>query len=246
MNRPLDGCTVVVTREERGELGRLLDEQGADVVHVPMIEVVDADPTALCHAWKVEPDWVVVTSAAGADRIAADVIARPGVRIAAVGTATAERVVERCGRDVDLVPDRQLATALVERFVARNDRPCRVLVAQADRAAPTLVEALEAAGHDVTAVVAYRTVLRRPDSHELAVITGADAVVLTSGSAAEAWVAAVGGPPAGAPPIVLAIGPTTASAAAKSGLKVTHVAADHSLAGVIAELIEAWGHPRAR
>ncbi len=39
-----------------------------------------------------EPDWVIVTSAAGAERVAADVATRPGVRLAAVGTATAQRL----------------------------------------------------------------------------------------------------------------------------------------------------------
>ena len=245
MTAPLSGCTVVVTREQRGELGRLLDAQGAEVVHVPLIEVVDADPTTLAAAWVTEPDWVVVTSAAGADRVAADVARRPSVRLAAVGTATAQRLKDRCGRPADLLPDRQLATALVDEFVARNDRPCRVLVAQADRAAPTLVDGLRAAGHLVTAVVVYRTRLRRPAPDELASIADADAVVFTSGSAAQGWADAVGDLAVEVPPIVVAIGPTTAAVAAESGLKVTHIAADHSLAGVIDELIDVWGHSRA-
>nr|NKB41164.1 uroporphyrinogen-III synthase [Ilumatobacter sp.] len=127
MTQPLSGCTVVVTREQRGELGRLLEVQGAEVLHVPLIEVVDADPTALAEAWRSEPDWVIVTSAAGADRVAADVAARPGISLAAVGRATAVRLEQRCGRPVDLVPDHQLARALVAEFVARNDQPRRVL-----------------------------------------------------------------------------------------------------------------------
>ncbi len=245
MSLPLSGCTVVVTREQRGELGRLLDAQGADVVHVPLVEVVDADPTALAAAWIEEPDWVIVTSAAGAERVAADVARRPGVRIAAVGTATARRLEELCGRPADLVPDRQLAASLVDAFVRRNDAPRRVLVAQADRAAPTLVEGLRAAGHVVRAVVAYRTMLRRPAARELDAIVGADAVVFASGSAVQGWVDAVDRSNA-MPPIVVAIGPTTAEAAGKFALKVTHIAADHSLAGVVDELISAWGQAQAK
>jgi len=245
VTRPLSGCTVVVTREQRGELGRLLDVQGADVLHVPLIEVVDADPTALAEAWRSEPDWVIVTSAAGADRVAADVATRPGISLAAVGTATAVRLEQRCGRPVDLVPDRQLASALVEEFVARNDQPRRVLVAQADRAEPTLVDGLRAAGHEVTAVVAYHTLLHRPTADDLASIARADAVVFTSGSAASGWADVVEDPAAALPPIVVAIGPTTSAAAAKSGLKISHIAADHSIAGVIDELIDAWGQSRA-
>jgi uroporphyrinogen-III synthase len=235
----------VVTREQPGELGRLLDVQGAEVLHVPLIEVVDADPTALAEAWKSEPDWVIVTSAAGADRVAANVATRPGISLAAVGTATAAWLEQRCGRPVDLVPDRQLASALVEEFVARIDQPRRVLVAQADRAESTLVDGLRAAGHEVEAVVAYRTLLRRPIADDLAAIARADAVVFTSGSAASGWADVVEDPAAALPPIVVAIGPTTSAAAAKSGLKISHVAADHSIAGVIDELIVAWGQSRA-
>ena len=245
MTRPLTGCTVVVTREQRGELGRLLDVEGAEVIHVPLIEVVDADPTALADAWRPELDWVIVTSAAGADRVAAEVARRPQISLGAVGTATARRLEQRCGRPADLVPDRQLADALVEAFVARNEQPRTVLVAQADRAEPTLVDGLRAAGHEVRAVVAYRTLLRRPSADDLASIARADAVVFTSGSAALGWADVVEDPAAALPSIVVAIGPTTAAVAVESGLKISHIAADHSLAGVIDELIDAWGHSRA-
>ena len=37
--RPLAGRTVVVTRERPGELGRLLVDAGADLVHLPLIAV---------------------------------------------------------------------------------------------------------------------------------------------------------------------------------------------------------------
>ena len=37
----LAGCRVLVTRERLGELGRLLGERGADVVHVPLIAVTE-------------------------------------------------------------------------------------------------------------------------------------------------------------------------------------------------------------
>ena len=57
-----------------------------------------------------------------------------------------------------------------------------------------------------------------------------DALVLASGSAATSWVAALG---TEAPPIVVVIGPTTAKVARELGLKVTAVATDHSLTGLV-------------
>lgn len=242
MTPTLRGCTVVVTREQRGELGRLLDESGATVVHVPLIEVVDGDSDVLARAWSTEPDWVIVTSAAGSDRVGRELARRPDVRLAAVGTATAQRLEDLAGRPVDLVPQRQWAESLVEEFTRRVTSPCSVLVAQADRAGPTLVDGLRAAGHDVNAVVAYRTLLRRPDDGTLESIGDADAVIFASGSAASGFAEAIGADASHRlPPLVIAIGPTTATAAERAGLTVSHVASDHSLPGVVSTLADAWG-----
>lgn len=239
----LHGCTVVVTRETRGELGRRLDALGATVVHIPLIEVVDPDPAdhdALRIALRGPLDWLVVTSVAGADRVAR-IADRHEVRLAAVGSATARRLEEVAGRPVDLVPDRQLAAALVAEFARVQPTPSRVLIAQADRAADTLAAGLADAGHDVDAVTAYRTVLRSPTAEDLAAMTAADAVAFASGSAAVAWAEALGADAAALlPPIVAAIGPTTAAAARRAGLDVTHESADHSLHGLVETLARAW------
>lgn len=241
MTLPLLGCTVVVTRERRGELGRLLDEAGARVVHVPLIEVVDGDLDGLGTAWSTSPDWLIVTSPAGAERAVPGVLAHPATKLAAVGTATAGRIEELIGRSVDLVPERQLAGALVDRFVERNREPSRVLVAQADRAAPTLADGLRAAGHDVTVVTVYRTLTRALEPADLWRLAGADAVIFASGSAARAWTASLGDRALDAlPSLAVAIGPTTAAEAVDAGLRVTHTAGDHSLVGVVDELIRAW------
>lgn len=239
----LDGCTVVVTREVRGELGQMLADRGAYVVHVPLIEVVDAnieDQLALAAALTTSPDWVIATSMAGADRVAA-VGDLATTRLAAVGTATARRLAEVVGRPVDLIPRRQLAAVLVDDFVEANQSRQRVVIVQADRAADTLSVGLAAAGHEVSTITGYQTVLRPPDAPDLAVIVAADAVAFASGSAAQGWAEALGDRAIGAlPAIVVAIGPTTAAVAIESGLKITHVAADHSLAGLVRTLVSAW------
>ncbi|MEP1126412.1 MAG: uroporphyrinogen-III synthase [Ilumatobacter sp.] len=239
----LAGCTVVVTREHVGELGRLLEAAGATVEHVPLIEIVDVEGPRrqqLDEAIAERPDWVIVTSAAGADRVAA---ARrfPDVRLAAVGTATAERLARVAGRSVDLVPRRQIAASLVEAFAVSVDGPQSVVIAQSDIAGDVLATGLAAAGHDVDVHTAYRTVVRRPDDMDRMRLAESDAVVFASGSAARSWADALGDEAAGLlPDIVVAIGPTTRAVAEESGLKVTHEAAEHSLAGIIEELTEAW------
>lgn len=230
----LVGCRVLVTRERPGELGRLLTGEGADVVHVPLISVADAPDGGVELRRELgrldQYDWLVVTSAAGSERVGKAARSARHVRLAAVGTATAKRLAELADRPVDLVPERQLAAALGDALIEQLEGKGRILVAQADRAADTLADLLRAAGHDVVAVTAYSTASVEPD---LQMIEGTDVLVLASGSAAQSWVAACG---SRRPPLVVTIGPSTADAARELGLKVDGIAADHSLTGLVDEV----------
>ncbi|MEM9039670.1 MAG: uroporphyrinogen-III synthase [Actinomycetota bacterium] len=244
--RPLAGCRVVVTRQERGRLGDLLEGVGAEVVHVPLIEVVDAAGDDLERALDRlgRYRWLVVTSGEGADRVGRAASSHLSVRLAAVGTVTAERLAAVAGRPVDVVPERQLAAALVDEF--SEQPPTTVLVAQADRAASTLVDGLRRLGHSVTAVTAYETRTRHPTPAEIARIAESDVVVFTSGSAAESWAEAMTDPETDPlrrptdPPAVVAIGPTTDASIRDLGLKSDAVATDHSLHGLVDALIRLW------
>jgi len=219
---PLAGKRIAITRPETGELEARLGALGASVVHVPLIEVDDPIDGGMqlraALARLAAFDWLVVTSANGATRTGPAAAAHPALRLAAVGPATAAALAAAAGRDVDLVPAVARAEGLLAEFPLQ---PTRVLLAQADRARRTLADGLAARGHTVESVVAYRTVARRPTPDEVRALKTADAVLLASGSAAAAWADAVG---AGAPPVLVAIGPVTASDAAARGLRIAHVA----------------------
>ena len=229
---PLAGLRVLVTRDRPGELGRLLGERGADVVHVPLIETTDPDDGGAALAAALgslsDHDWLIVTSAVGAERVGDTAKQHPGVALAAIGTTTASVLADLAGRPIDVVPDRQIAVELAAALNVRlRGEHVRILLAQADRAPDTLADLLRAAGHDVTVVTAYSTQLRAPDP---TLLDDIDALVLASGSAATSWVAALG---TDAPPVVVAIGPTTAQVARELGLKVSAVAVEYSLAGLV-------------
>lgn len=242
-DRPLAGRVVVTTREHAGELDRELASLGATVVHVPLIEVADPDDggaalrRALADLGRF--DRVVVTSPNGARCVGA-AVRDAAVATAAVGAATASTLSALTGRPVDLVPTRQLALGLLEAFDAHVPTPERILVAQADRAAVTLVDGLRERGHDVTVVTAYRTIARRPGADELRDAVHADAIVFVSGSAAASWAEALADVvPPDPGPLVCVIGPSTDAVARDAGLKVHVVAADHSVDGVVAALAAA-------
>jgi uroporphyrinogen-III synthase len=67
----------------------------------------------------------------------------------------------------------------------------------------------------------------------------ADAVVFTSGSTVRGWTRVVDLP---LPAVTVAIGPATEAVARQESLKMTHVAADHSLDGVVAALLDIFQH----
>jgi uroporphyrinogen-III synthase len=240
----LVGRRVVVTRagEQVGRLRSLLLDEGAEVIEVPTIAVVDAPDggEALRAAMRDLWDWVVVTSPNGAERSVAAAGGRAAahaVRWAVVGPGTADALAAHGIRPA-LVPDRFVAEGLLAVFPRPPvDDGGRVLVAQAEAARPVLVEGLRAAGWEVASVVAYRTVPVVPSPEQLEAVATADAVLFTSGSTVDALVQVAGA--SGMAGRVVAIGPVTAEAAERHGLNVAAVASPHSLEGLVAATVEA-------
>ncbi len=240
-HRPLAGRRVVVTRPERGSLAAALADAGALIEHVPLIAI--AAPRDGGRALRAALDqlagfdWLVVTSTNGAGAVGAAAVAHPSVRLAAVGAATAARLAELAGRPVDVVPRRQRVAGLLEELPAGTGR---VLVAQADRAQPALCDGLRARGYEVTAVEAYRTVLRPPSAAEAVTLATADAVVLASGSAVESWLS-TGVTTADIAAAIVTIGPPTAEVARRMGLSVAAVAVTPADADVVTAVATALG-----
>jgi uroporphyrinogen-III synthase len=252
---PLKDRRILITRANPGALGDLLHAAGAEMIHIPLISM--NDPKDAGQALRaalgdlVAGDWLVVTSPEGARRVveqAAEIGAKPplgsglyGLKIAAVGTATAAIVEEATGTAVDLIPDVQLGSELATKMSAEPAGQ-RILVAHGDLADPRLVDALRAFGHHVTPVVAYRTVLLTPTAQQIAAASSADALVLTSGSAARAWAQSC---KEITPAVVCSMGPSTTLVAREVGLVPTHQAEVSSVEGLMDCLNQAFDvdHP---
>lgn len=228
----LAGRRVVVTRaaEQAGELVALLEGVGATAVVVPLVEIV-SEPTAVDALAALNPaefDWLVVTSPNGARAYLAMHSSAP-LNVAAVGATTAAAL-GAGGVNVTLVPGDQSADGLLAVFPSGNGR---VLLVQAVDAQPTMAAGLRRSGWNVTGISPYRSAPAHLTAGQQLAAMSADAVLFTSGSAARAWVGVFGQT---TPPIVVAIGPQTALAVEQTGLKVSLVAADHSLPGLVAAL----------
>jgi len=236
MPSSLSGASVVITRSiaQNESFRRLLEARDAEVLEVPLIAITEPDDDGRERDEVLqrlhEFDWLVVTSPNGADRVApflsaaqaaGDVVAMP--MIAAVGEATARSL----GTTVSLTATPARAEVLSELFPSGTGS---VLLVQGNLADSVLSDGLSAKGWNVHQVVAYRTVQLRPDHEVEQLALSADVLFLASGSAASAWFDAFG---LHTPPIVVAIGPSTAKVASNLGLDVTAVAPDQSLESMI-------------
>jgi uroporphyrinogen-III synthase len=136
---------------------------GLRVLSWPAVTTDAADPAALNAALaQLESfDWLVFASR---HAVAAVLDRRPmappdGVRVAAVGRATAQ-VLRQRGWPVHLVPDEASAAALIEAFAAQwtpADAGVRILYPASSRALPTIAAGLRQLGAVVTQLEAYRT-----------------------------------------------------------------------------------------
>ena len=244
---PLFGRRIVVTRarHQAGELARRLEGLGAEAIEFPTIELADApDGAALESALAAASryDWVVLTSANGAERFfdaflapGRDIRDLHGVRIAAIGPAT-RAVVEKRGVRVAVEPAEYRAEALVE---ALGDvAGTRILLARAEQAREVLPEQLRARGAEVDVVAMYRTVVpAEPAPAER--LSGADMITFTSASTVENFVTLAGDRVRTLldRTAVAVIGPVTAAALERIGVAPDVMPREYTIEALVAAIV---------
>jgi uroporphyrinogen III methyltransferase/synthase len=260
--RPLFGKRVLVTRprEQAGAAASLLRELGAEPVVVPTIELrPPRNPAPLARAIRAlragQYAWAAFTSANGVDATwdalvagGGDARAFAGVRIAAIGPATAASLEEH-GLRADVVAREFVGEALAKAILSKMKGGARgrVLLARAAKARDVLPEALQKAGWQVDVVAAYES--RPPKKSSVAHLAKdlaagrIDAVTFTSSSTVDNLCTVLG---KGAPGLlartrVASIGPVTTQTARKRGLRVDVMAAEYTVPGLIRALAASYG-----
>ena len=220
----------------------ILRRAGAEPVLAPLIELLPPADGGAALAAAVQRlddyDWLVLTSANGAGRFVEAVGGEPpppGLHVAAIGPATAAELAS-AGVTAALLPEQYVAESLLEVFPAPAARGAtgRVLVVRAAVARDVLPDGLRAMGWSVDVVVAYRAQPRTPAATERAAAATCDTVIFTSPSVVDAFCDQP--EPLPVPQTVAAIGPVTAAAARRRGLRVHVEAVEHTVAGVVAAL----------
>ncbi len=251
--KPLFGKRVLVTRSriQMSVLSEMLAEEGAEPIELPTIEFSDVDDYAhldsaitLMHSYS----WVIFTSANGVEAffgrmkaLKRDSRTFGGVKVAAIGPATAEALA-RCGIVADLVPEKYVSEAIVQRMEPLGLKGARVLLPRADIGRQDLADGLARLGAQVEQVCVYRTVVPQDSREKALSLLGEgniDMVTFTSSSTVRNLLDILDGNGLllqGAK--VACIGPITARTARELGLQVDIVAQEYTIPGLVRAMRE--------
>jgi len=254
--RPLFGRTIVATRPraQAQELAETLRELGAEVILAPTLRIeIPAENAALGDAVARldEVDWLVFTSGHGVaaffealEKQGKDARDLHGLRTAAIGPATAERL-RRAGVRADCVPPRYEAAALLEALCGQDDVAGRTfLLPRSNIARPYLVDGLRARGARVVDVAAYHALPGDPLPPDLLDrLEGGhvDLVLFSSPSTVRHFIEAM---PEGRREGILpkahaaAIGPVTAGALEEARIPIRVTAAEYTIPGLVDAIVE--------
>ncbi|MGC6455770.1 MAG: uroporphyrinogen-III C-methyltransferase [Coraliomargaritaceae bacterium] len=202
-DRPLFGKRIVVTRsrEQAGELTKLLESQGADVLEIPFIHIEPHfNPNTVTEVFAeiAVYEWILFTSANGV-RVFFDLFYKAyddlrclgPMRIAAVGQATA-REIRKHNLKVDLIPEKANADALADKLIQEEGvESIKMLIITGNRNRENLVQKLEEEGRAIVDTLPlYKTSRADLSQNQVAIRyrkEGAHAVLFTSSSTVQSF-----------------------------------------------------------
>jgi uroporphyrinogen III methyltransferase / synthase len=252
--RPLFGRRIVVTRTRRqaGALSAKLLLLGADVIELPTIRI--EPPENLLEFGELvrdayQYDWLVFTSPNGVNaffdmffKLYQDARNIGGVRIAAIGPGTAQRINDY-HLTVDVQPDDFVAEAVVESLQQfESVENLKFLLVRAENARDVLPKRLAQLGAIVDEAIAYRTVPETQDgtgARERFEQEGADLVTFTSSSTVTNFLTLKLPWPGNLR--TASIGPITSETMRQAGLKVDVEAARHDIDGLVDAVVDLLG-----
>lgn len=248
-HRPLFGKRLLLPRaaSQAAATAHLVRERGAEPLCLPLISIeapADVERVRIAARSLHTYDWVVLTSANGAERLLAtleeerlDARAFGSAKIGVIGPKTAEPL-RRFGLTPDLIAKEYVAEGLLDSLLSQQPLR-RVLVFRAAEARELLPDELRSRGVEVDVVAAYQT--RRVGAQHTDRLNSmleqqqVDAVLVTSSSIAQALVETLG-PAARARlsrVIVASIGPVTSQTLTELGVHVDLTAPEHTVPGLL-------------
>ncbi|MNS22115.1 Uroporphyrinogen-III C-methyltransferase [compost metagenome] len=258
---PLFGKRILVTRSrsQASELVEKIEDLGGEPYEFPVIETrlpeseESKRDVAEAMTQLSSYDWVFFTSVNGVEyffehlnRLGKDVRSLYGARIVAVGPATKDEL-QRRGIIAESLPERFQAEGLAEAYGQQLVAGQNVFLPRGNMARAWLPEFLREKGLSVTEAVTYETVAVSEEDDELLKLIEKGrihAITFTSSSTVRNLVEALRRMGLKDPvqalrnAAIACIGPVTAKTAEEYGFKVTMVAGEATLDGIIHSLCD--------
>lgn len=257
--KPMFGHRVLVTREHAGGF-EPLEELGAEMIEFPTIEIAPPENYDELDSAinKIEAyNWIIFTSGNGVEYFLKrlmekdkDIRDLKGIRICAIGTKTAAEI-KKYGIKVDLIPEEFNAEGLIEAFLKIQNskfknqslKGIKILLPRAEKAREIFPEKVRELGGEIDVPAAYRAV--KPEMHgkrlkrflkegriSVATFTSAstfDNFMKIIGEDADELLKDVA---------IAVIGPVTARAVEKAGLKVQIMPETATIEAMVEEIIK--------
>jgi uroporphyrinogen III methyltransferase/synthase len=257
-NKPLWGKRILVTRAraQASDLVRRIRELGGEALEFPSIELQPEGDLSRLHAAMQVIDqyrWIIFTSTNAVDIFFAQLQQRgrdirdlKGVRIAAIGPATAKNLSQR-GLLIDLLPNEYQAEGIIAGLRSQIKSGDRVLLPRARGARAILPDSLREMGAVVDEVVIYQAVPAADINDDLIAEIKNDAVdfiTFTSSSTVANFVNILGRDNIAdfnRRVKVACIGPITADTARECGFTVDVLASTYTIEGLLTAIVKAAG-----
>ncbi len=254
--RPLSGKRVLITRSrtQASRLKTLLEEQGAQPLELPAIQIAPLEDYAQLDSAVARLNhfgWVIFASVNAVDAVFARLedMGKDSrtfgalTQVGAIGPATAEALARR-GIRADFIPARSASEEVLAELSSRQWRGVPVLLPAADLGRDVLAQGLARLGAEVEWVAAYRTVTPAGAGEQARQLLaqGVDVVTFASSSTVRNLLDLLGGDKTAlADSLIACIGPTTAATARELGLPVGLVAEEASVEGLVDALVKHFG-----
>ncbi len=251
-NRPLYGTSVMVTRArtQASRLSARLEDLGANVIEVPTIFIDDFE-LGEGDIYKLnnisEYNWLIFTSANGFEFFfkklrdyKIDIRSLAGLKIAAIGKATARRI-EEAGVNVDFIPSNYNSDIMVDELTLRLAKGEKLLYIKGELAKETLCNRLSENGFHCESLTTYRTVSEKLEENVFD--NDVDVITFTSASTVDYFYNALSDDRKQSYFEVpcICIGPKTREAAEKKGFKNITMSEEATIDSVIKTLIDNFG-----
>lgn len=249
---PLFGKTILITRprHQARDLARALEDLGAETLALPTIKIIPPESYEALDKSLGELstyDWVLFTSVNGVDFFMKrlwekrrDLRALAGLKVAAIGPATARRLSE-VGILSDLIPKEYRAEGLLEALSEMDPSGLKILIPRAKVAREILPQELKKMGAEVDVVPVYSTVPDEDAAHEIKERLGSntiDIVTFTSSSTVNNFSKIVDAQIISDSKVKVAcIGPITASTAEELDFPVHMIATEYTVPGLVSAII---------